>query len=169
MSAFYTVVIADDFLQCKEGVKLITSTIPMKPPLFATTKNVNYLPNVLAKMEAEDEGAFASVWVDEEGYITEGPNMNVGFISHEKELVLPNFYKILIGCTAEKLLDMALKLVEQGRLKCIMTANLTVEEGKNAAEVMYIGSTLPVLPIIKWDEQVVGDGNNNPQSLYSFL
>ncbi|MCL7049351.1 hypothetical protein MKW94_012036 [Papaver nudicaule] len=63
-SAFYAIVISDDNnSKCKEGVKVITSTIPMKPPLFATSKNVNYLPNVLSKMLAEEKGAFASVWV----------------------------------------------------------------------------------------------------------
>lgn len=158
-AAFYAVVIADNFLQCKEGVKVITSTIPMKTPLFATMKNVNYLPNVLAKMEAEERGAFASIWIDEEGYIAEGPNVNVGFITHDKELILPHFDKILSGCTAKRLLELAPKLVERGCLKSVKTANLRVEEAKNAAEMMYIGSTLPVLPIIEWDEQPIGDGN----------
>lgn len=158
-SAFYAVVIDEDFSQCKEGVKVITSTIPMKSPLFATMKNVNYLPNVLSKMEAEDQGAFASIWVDDDGYIAEGPNVNVAFITQGKELVLPFFDKILSGCTAKRLLQLAPKLVEKGLLKSVKTANLTVEEAKGAAEMFYVGSTLPLLPIIMWDEQPIGDGN----------
>ncbi|KAL9444014.1 hypothetical protein AB3S75_017232 [Citrus x aurantiifolia] len=158
-SAFYAVVIDDDFSQCKEGVKVITSSIPMKPRLFATVKNVNYLPNVLAKMEAEDKGASASIWIDEDGYVAEGPNVNVAFITHDKELVLPFFDKILSGCTAKRLLELAPKLVEQGRLKSVKTVNLTVDEAKGAAEMMYVGSTLPLLPITVWDEQPIGDGN----------
>ncbi|GMY31897.1 D-amino-acid transaminase, chloroplastic-like [Fagus crenata] len=157
-SAFYAVVIDDDFSQCKEGVEVVTSTVPMKPPQFATMKNVNYLPNVLSKMEAEEKGAYASIWIDEEGYIAEGPNVNVAFINHDKELLLPSFDKILSGCTAKRLLQLAAKLVVQGRLKGVRTANLTVEEGKGAAEMMFVGSTLPVLPIITWDEQPIGDG-----------
>lgn len=157
-SAFYAVVIDEDFSQCKEGVKVITSTIPMKSPLFATMKNVNYLPNVLSKMEAEEQGAFASIWVDDEGYIAEGPNVNVAFISEDRELILPSFDKILSGCTAKRLLQLAPKLVEKGMLKDVNTANLTVEEGKSAAEMMYVGSTLPLLPIIEWDGKPIGDG-----------
>lgn len=137
---------------------MITSTIPMKSPLFATTKNVNYLPNVLSVMEAEEKGAFASIWVDEEGYIAEGPNVNVAFITHDKELILPFFDKILSGCTAKRLLELAPKLVEQGRLKDVRTANVTVEEAKGSAEMMYVGSTLPLLPIVMWDEKPIGDG-----------
>ncbi|XVF78584.1 hypothetical protein PTKIN_Ptkin14bG0146000 [Pterospermum kingtungense] len=157
-SAFYAVVIDDDFSQCKNGVKVITSTVPMKSPQFATMKNVNYLPNVLSIMEAEDKGAFASIWVDEDGYIAEGPNVNVAFITKDKELILPSFDKILSGCTAKRLLELAPKLVEQGRLISVKTGNLTVEEGKGAAEMMYVGSTLPVLPIIMWDDLPIGDG-----------
>ncbi|KAK6132805.1 hypothetical protein DH2020_033448 [Rehmannia glutinosa] len=118
-SAFLRVVIDENFSQCKEGVKVITSNIPMKSPLFAKMKNVNYLPNVLAKMEAEDKGAFASIWVDEE----------------------------------------APRLVEQGALKGVRTGNLTVEEAKGAAEMMFVGSTLPILPIVVWDDKPIGDGN----------
>ncbi|GAA0158543.1 transaminase [Lithospermum erythrorhizon] len=157
-SAFYAVVIEDDFHQCKEGVKVITSTIPMKSPLFATMKNVNYLPNVLAKMEAEDKGAESSIWVDEEGYIAEGPNVNVAFITHEKELVLPAFDKILSGCTALRLLELAPELVKQGRLKSVKVENVKADEAEGSAEMMYVGSILPLLPIVMWDEKPIGDG-----------
>ncbi|KAA8526807.1 hypothetical protein F0562_008964 [Nyssa sinensis] len=157
-SAFYAVVIKEDFSQCKEGVKVITSTIPMKSPQFATMKNVNYLPNVLSKMEAEEKGAFASIWVDDEGYVAEGPNVNVAFITHDKELILPVFDKILSGCTARRLFELAPRLVEQGRLKSARIANITADEAKSAAEMMYVGSTLPLLPIIEWDEKPIGEG-----------
>ncbi|KAL4555079.1 hypothetical protein LXL04_037690 [Taraxacum kok-saghyz] len=156
--AFYAVVIDEEFSQCKQGVKVITSTIPMKVPLFATSKNVNYLPNVLSKLEAEEQGAFASIWVDDEGYVAEGPNVNVAFVTRGNELILPFFEKILSGCTAKRLLELAPKLVENGRLKSVKTGNITVEDAKNAAEMMYVGSTLPVLPIIEWDGKPIGDG-----------
>uniref|UniRef100_A0A2P2QPC3 D-amino-acid transaminaseic isoform X1 n=1 Tax=Rhizophora mucronata TaxID=61149 RepID=A0A2P2QPC3_RHIMU len=157
-SAFYAVVIDDDFSQHRDGVKVITSTVPMKSPQFATMKNVNYLPNALSVMEAEEQGAFASIWVDDEGYVAEGPNVNVAFITHDKELILPPFEKVLTGCTALRLLQLAPKLVEQGRLNSVKTTNLTVEQAKGAAEMMYVGSTLPLLPIVMWDEQPIDHG-----------
>ncbi|KAG9447812.1 hypothetical protein H6P81_013940 [Aristolochia fimbriata] len=157
-SAFYAVVIDYDFSPSKEGVKVITSTVPMKSPQFATMKNVNYLPNVLSIMEAEEKECYASIWVDDEGYIAEGPNVNVAFINKEKELMLPSFDKILSGCTAKRLLALAPKLVEKGLLKSVGTGNITIEQAKDAAEMMYVGSTLPILPIIMWDGQPVGEG-----------
>ncbi|XP_072965436.1 D-amino-acid transaminase, chloroplastic-like isoform X1 [Typha angustifolia] len=157
-SAFYAVVIADDYTQCKDGVKVVTSSIPMKPPLFATMKNVNYLPNVLSIMEAEEQGAFASIWVDEKGYIAEGPNVNVAFISKTRDLVLPSFDKILSGCTAKRLLAVAPKLVEKGLLSSVNTASITIDEAKESIEMMFVGSGLPILPIVEWDGHAIGDG-----------
>ncbi|GAB4846489.1 hypothetical protein Ancab_025494 [Ancistrocladus abbreviatus] len=163
--AFYAIVINEDFSQCKEGVKVITSNIPMKTPLFATMKNVNYLPNVLAVIEAEENGASASIWVDDEGYVAEGPNMNVAFIINDKELILPSFNKILSGCTAKRLLELAPNLVEQGKLKSVKTGNLAVEEAKAALEMMFVGSTLPILPIIMWDGKPIGNGEEIEKQL----
>lgn len=156
---FYAVVIADNFSQRKKGVKVVTSTTPMKHPTFATMKNVNYLPNVLAILEAEEKGALTSVWVDESGHIAEGPNVNIALISKNKELLLPAFDNILTGCTAKRLLALAPKLVEKGLLKGVETRSITVKEAKNSAEMMFAGSTLPLLPIIEWDGELVGNGN----------
>lgn len=133
-SAFYALVIDTDISQSKTGVEVVTSTIPMKSPLFATMKSVSYLPNVLAQVEAEEKGAYSSIWIDEEGYIAGGPNSNVAFITHEKELVLPSFDKIHTGCTAKRVIELAPKLVGQGVLKGMRIANLTLEEAKGAAD-----------------------------------
>lgn len=68
----------------------------MKSPQFAIMKSVNYLPNVLSKMEAEENNAFAAIWLDDEGYIAEGPNMNVGFVMKDRKFVVPKFEKVYI-------------------------------------------------------------------------
>ena len=39
-----------------EGLKVMTTTYPIKPPLYAITKTTNYLPNVLMQMEAKEAG-----------------------------------------------------------------------------------------------------------------
>jgi 4-amino-4-deoxychorismate lyase len=156
--AFYAVVIPAEYEQCREGVRAVTTSVPMKPPLFATTKNVNYLPNVLSIMDAEDRGAFASVWVDDQGYVAEGPMVNVAFVTPDCELVLPEFDRILSGCTAKRLLALAPKLVEDGRLTAVTTRNITAEQAKRSVEMAFVGSGLPVLPIVEWDGQPIGDG-----------
>ncbi|PON76525.1 Aminotransferase class IV [Parasponia andersonii] len=155
---FYAVVYQDQSPSSSKGIKVITSSIPIKPPQFATTKSVNYLPNVLSKMEAEEKGAFAAIWLDNEGFIAEGPNMNVAFVTREKELLMPHFDKILSGCTANRVLFLAEQLVSEGKLRGVRVGDVTVEEGKKASEMMLLGSGILALPVLQWDDQVIGDG-----------
>ncbi|XP_030452680.2 D-amino-acid transaminase, chloroplastic [Syzygium oleosum] len=160
--ALYAIVIQDQSPFDSRGVKVVTSSVPIKPPQFATMKSVNYLPNVLSKMEAEENGTYAAIWLDNEGFIAEGPNMNVAFITEEKELLMPHFDKILSGCTAKRVLTIAEALVNEGKLRGIKLGNVTVEEGKAAEEMMLIGSGVLVRSVIQWDEQVIGDGKEGP-------
>ncbi|KAK3137209.1 hypothetical protein QOZ80_5BG0449240 [Eleusine coracana subsp. coracana] len=150
--AFYAIVTAAttsaSSLQSREGVKAITTSVPMKHPFFAGMKSVNYLPNVLAVMEAEERGAYSSVWIDEEGYVAEGPTMNVAFITKYGELVLPAFDKILSGCTAKRLLALAPKLVESGLLKSVKAARISADEARQCTEMMFLASGLPVMPVL---------------------
>lgn len=148
----------------QKGIKVVTSSIPIKPPQFAIVKSVNYLPNALSKMEAEENGGYAAIWLDEEGYVAEGPNMNVAFVNKDKELLMPHFDKILSGCTARRVLILAEGLVKEGKLSGIRVRNVTVEEGKRADEMMLIGSGVLVRSVVQWDEQIIGDGKEGPVS-----
>lgn len=156
--ALYAIVIQDEFPLDSKGIKVVTSSVPIKPPQFATVKSVNYLPNVLSKMEAEENGAFAAIWLDNDGFVAEGPNMNVAFVTKEKVLVMPCFDKILSGCTAKRVLALAEGLVREGKLHGIKVDSVTVDEGKKADEMMLIGSGVLVRPVVQWDEQVIGNG-----------
>lgn len=98
---------------CLFAVQAITSTVPIKDHFFATVKSTNYLPNALVVREAEEKGASVGIWLDEEGNIAEGQNMNVGFVTTDGELLLPPFDRILSGCTARRVLELAPKLVTE--------------------------------------------------------
>ncbi|XVF48531.1 hypothetical protein PTKIN_Ptkin03bG0198200 [Pterospermum kingtungense] len=169
--ALYAVVIEDQSLFDSKGIKVVTSSIPIKPPQFATMKSVNYLPNVLSKMEAEEKGAYAAIWLDEDGFVAEGPNMNVAFVTKDKELLMPKFDKILSGCTAKRVLTLAEGLVKAGKLNGIRVDNVSVEEGKRADEMMLIGSGVLVRPVVQWDDQAIGNGKEGPisETLLNFI
>ncbi|GMG99062.1 hypothetical protein Nepgr_000902 [Nepenthes gracilis] len=170
-SALYAIVIQDQYSPDQKGIKVVTSSIPIKPPMFAMMKSVNYLPNVLSKMEAEEKGSFASIWLDNDGFVAEGPNMNVAFVTREKELLMPHFNKILSGCTAKRVVTLAEELVRDGKLRGISMRNVTIEEGKNADEMMLIGSGILVRPVLQWDEQIIGNGEEGAiaQALFNLL
>ncbi|MED6189494.1 hypothetical protein PIB30_096456 [Stylosanthes scabra] len=140
------------------GVKVITSSVPIKAPQFATIKSVNYLPNVLSKIEADESGAFAGIWVDEDGFVAEGASMNVAFVSKERELVMPRGKKILCGCTAKRVLRLGECLVRDGRLKGIRLKDVSVKEGKESQEMMLLGSGVLVCPVVQWDDHFIANG-----------
>lgn len=158
-SAFYSIAIDKKFTRTMEGSKVVTSSVPMKPSMFATMKSVNYLPNVLSQLEAEEKGACASLWVDEQGYVAEGPCANIAIVSKSNELLLPVSDQILSGCTSKRLCALATKLVKKGILKSVSTRKVTAEEARNSAEMMFVRSLMHVVPIVQWDEEPIGDGN----------
>ena len=97
-----------------DGVRVMTTTYPIKPPLYAITKTTNYLPNVLMQMEAKEKGFDNGVFIDHDGHVGESSNMNVAFVSHDDVLVHPKFDHILSGCTSLRLLELAQRLVTSG-------------------------------------------------------
>ncbi|KAJ7240172.1 hypothetical protein O6H91_Y142000 [Diphasiastrum complanatum] len=180
-STFYAIVLEESHFPPPHGVKVITSSVPIKPPQFATMKSVNYLPNALSKIEAEDNNAQAGIWLDDEGFIAEGPNMNVAFVTSSGELLLPSFDKILSGCTVKRVVALAQKLLlneqksdkigEQNKanngnhIHHVRMGNITVEEAKSAIEMMLIGSGVAIMPVVEWDGIPVGSGQPGPGTL----
>src|SRR5215216_2900961 len=107
-----------------EGVRVMTTTYPIKPPLYAITKTTNYLPNVLMQMEAKEQGFDNGVFIDDDGHVGESSNMNVAFVSHDDVLVHPKFDLILSGCTSMRLLELAQTLVTRGELKGVTVSHV---------------------------------------------
>jgi 4-amino-4-deoxychorismate lyase len=145
-----------------EGVKVMTTTYPIKPPLYAITKTTNYLPNVLMQMEAKEKGFDNGVFIDHDGHVGESSNMNVAFVSQDNVLVHPKFDHILSGCTALRLLELAQKLVKSGQLKDVKVADVTLKDALAAKEMLLIGSSVKVAGIVQWDEHKIGDGKPGP-------
>jgi len=164
-SSFYVVVFGGEAYPASyytQGVKVVTSTVPIKPPFFARVKSTNYLPNVLVVLEAKDRGADNGVFVDERGMIAESSNMNVAFVTRDRVLRHPPFDAILSGITVQRMLHLARRLVERGELREIRIGEIPVEEGQAAAEMLLIGSSIKVAPVVAWDGKPIGDGRPGP-------
>lgn len=145
-----------------EGVKLVTSSVPIKPPYFARVKSNNYLPNALVLLEAKDRGADHGLFIDAQGYVAESSHMNVAFVSADGVLCHPAFDAILSGITLQRMLHLARKLVDSGDLSGIAVQNAPLQEWKAAREILLLGSSIKVAPVVRWDDHVVGDGRVGP-------
>ena len=145
-----------------EGVSLVTGTVPIKPPFFARVKSTNYLPNVLVLLEARDQGADHGLFLDADGNVAESSHMNVAFVGPDNVLCHPPYDAILTGITAQRMLHLARQLVNSGELEGIALRNVPLEEWRAAREIMLLGSSLKVAPVVRWDGQAVGDGRPGP-------
>jgi len=164
-SSFYVIVFKQEAYPesyYSEGVKLFTSHVPIKPPLFARIKSTNYLPNVLVVLEAKDHGADNGVFIDQRGMVAESSNMNVAFVSKDHVFRHPPFDAILSGITIQRVLEFARRLAQRGELEEILIEDIPISEGHQAAEMMLIGSSIKVAPVVQWDGQPVGDGKPGP-------
>ena len=147
-----------------QGLRVMTTTYPIKPPLYAVTKSVTYLPNVLMQMEAQEQGVDNGVFIDEAGNVGESSNMNVAFVGADGTLQHPKFDHILSGCTSLRLLELATALQARKIIKGIEVRDIPVAEARAAREMLLIGSSVKVAPIVEWDGKPIGDGTPGPIS-----
>ena len=147
-----------------DGLRVMTTTYPIKPPLYAITKTTNYLPNVLMQMEAKEKGFDNGVFIDHDGHVGESSNMNVAFITADGALRHPKFDHILSGCTSLRVLELARVLKDRGVIADVQVGHITVEGARAAREMLLFGSSIKVASIVQWDDQVIGDGKPGPIS-----
>ena len=145
-----------------EGLRVMTTTYPIKPSLYAITKSTNYLPNVLMQMEAKEAGVDNGVFIDTNGHVGESSNMNVAFVTQDGVFRHPKFDHILSGCTSKRLLELAPALVTQGLIRGVEVCDIPVADAHAAREMMLIGSSIKVAPIVEWDKRPIQDGKPGP-------
>ncbi len=145
-----------------EGLRVMTTTYPIKPPLYAITKATNYLPNVLMQMEAKEAGLDNGVFIDEFGHVGESSNMNVAFVTQDGVLRHPRFERVLPGCTSLRLLELAKGIVGRGAIGGVEVCDIPVADARAAREMLLLGSSVKVAPIVEWDGQPIADGKPGP-------
>ncbi|MEG9861131.1 MAG: D-amino-acid transaminase [Parvularculales bacterium] len=117
-------------------------------------KSLSLLPNVLARQEAQGEGAHEALFVDSEGYITEGAATNVWIVDKAGQLVTrPADHGILNGITRQILL----KTARQAGIP-IKERAFTIEEALNAREIFVSASSSVLLPVVRLNDHIIGNG-----------
>lgn len=149
----------DDY---KKGIPVITSSVPVKESFFATIKSCNYLHNVLMKMEAIKSGHDYSIALDDEGFLAEGSTENIGIVSEDGIMKIPGFEKTLAGTTASRIFELADILVKENYLDGVQFARISQDELFRSREVMLMGTSLNVLPVVKFDSRPIGKGSPGP-------
>jgi 4-amino-4-deoxychorismate lyase len=137
-----------------EGVRIGKSAVPVKPGFLATTKSLNYLPNVLMKKESVSRGLDFTV-AFENSFVAESATENLVVLTKAGVLSHPKLDRILKGCTMTRLFDLVEK---SGILPTNREARLTEQDLIEAQSLMIVGSTLDVLPVKEFEGHAIPVG-----------
>jgi D-alanine transaminase len=134
-----------------EGVAVITvPDIRWKRP---DIKSVSLLPNILAKDEAVRRNVYEAWQVDEKGIVTEGTSTNAWIIKGDRLITHPAVHAILNGVTRLALIEMS-----AGLGLSLEERPFSADEARAADEAFLTSTTAFVMPIVRIDDAVIGDG-----------
>lgn len=109
-------------------------------------KSLNYLGNMLAKMDAYDAGAFEPVLYNKDGYITEGGIRNIFYVKDEVLLTPPLSLGILPGTMRDAVIEVA----EQADINWEERL-ISIDEVANMDEAFLTSTAVKILPVV-WDQ-----------------
>jgi len=142
-----------------QGLELVTAATRRTPAwaLDPRIKSLNYLNNVLAKIEAQQAGAIEAVMLNAEGYVAECTADNIFAVQQRRVLTPSTAAGALPGVTRDSVLEIAYEL------------GLTREEGfltrydfYTADECFMTGTGAEIVPVVRLDGRQVGAGTPGP-------
>ncbi len=157
----------------EEGLSLITVATQRNVPeaLNPQIKSLNYLNNILAKIEAINAGYEEAIMLSHSGYVTECTGENIFLVSATKHggsarhgggkqrrlLTPPPYIGVLRGITRQTVMELGAKQ----RLD-VREELLTRHDLFNADEVFLTGTAAEIVPVVKIDGRVIGKGSPGP-------
>jgi len=143
----------------EKGLEIVTvptrRTSPAAMP--STVKSLNYLNNILGKIEARQAGALEGIMLNEQGYVAECTGDNI-FIVHKGALLTPAASQgALKGVTRDTVFDLARELKVP-----VLESNLTRYDVWNADECFLTGTGAEVIAVVKLDGREIGPGRPGP-------
>ena len=140
-----------------KGLEIITVPTMRNNPeaLNPLLKSLNYLNNILAKIEANNSGFSEAIMLDHQGYVAECTGDNI-FIIKDKILSTPSQGR-LKGITR----DAVLKIADQKKIKT-REGLMTRHEVYTANECFLTGTAAEIIPVVKVDGRLIGDGQPGP-------
>jgi branched-chain amino acid aminotransferase len=141
------------------GIKVISATTVRNHPLAIPPqlKSLNYLNNILAKLEALDSGAAEAVMYNHEGYVAEATVDNV-FIVRDGVLYTP---PVAAGALEGITRNLVIRLARQENLE-LVEKNLTRCDLYTCDEFFLTGTAAEVIGVVEIDGRTVGDGKSGP-------
>ena len=143
----------------EEGMKVISANTVRNHPLAipSQVKSLNYLNNILAKIEALDNDVPEAIMFNREGYVAEASGDNVFIVKNEIVYTPPVEAGALDGITRM----VVSRLAKKEGLK-VIEKNLTKTDLYICDEFFLTGTAAEVIGVVEIDGRVIGGGKPGP-------
>ena len=143
----------------ERGLDLITvpTVRNLHSALNPAIKSLNYLNNILAKIEANNGGCEEAIMLNAEGFVAECTGDNIFIIKGGQMFTPPLSAGALYGITRGVVIDMA-----REASIAVAEPNLTRYDLFNADECFLTGTGAELIPVVKIDGRVIGAGKPGP-------
>lgn len=143
----------------EKGLSVVTcSTRRIAPAaLSPTVKSLNYLNNILAKIEAHQAGAAEALMLNEQGFVAECSGDNVFVLKRGELLTPPISAGALRGITRAVVIEIAKDM----GIPC-HESQMTTYDLYTADECFLTGTAAEVIAMVRLDGRVIGDGKSGP-------
>lgn len=146
----------------KEGLAIITVPTVRNLPeaLNPQIKSLNYLNNILAKIEATNAGFDEAIMLDSLGYVAECTGDNIFIVKNNHLYTPPQCMGTLRGITRDSILEIA-------RKSKIMVHEhvITRHEVYISDECFLTGTAAEIIPVVKVDGRLIGSGKPGKMTL----
>jgi len=138
----------------EKGLTAVTVGIRRNAPeaLPPNIKSLNYLNNILAKIEANVKGGDEAIMIDVHGNVSEGSGDNI-FVIKNGMILTPPALNNLRGITRAAAIELAIK----DRIP-VSETNMGLFDIYTADEVFVTGTAAEIAPVTKVDGRIIGDG-----------
>jgi len=143
----------------QNGLSIITCATrrPAPAALMPQVKSLNYLNNIMAKIEAIQANALEAIMLNEQGYVAECTGDNV-FLVKKGTLYTPLINDgALDGITRSVIIELAAQLGIP-----FVEKSLTRFDIFTADECFLTGSAAEVIPVVSLDRRIIGEGKPGP-------
>lgn len=145
-----------------KGLEIVTCATrrPSPASLSPQVKSLNYLNNIMAKVEAIKAGAMEGIMLNEQGYVAECTGDNIFILKNGEVRTPPISDGALDGITREAIFELC------GELGItVREVSLTRYDLYTADECFLTGTAAEVIPVVKYDEREIGEGTPGEISL----
>jgi branched-chain amino acid aminotransferase len=125
--------------------------------LSPKVKSLNYMNNILVKIEANLAGVSEALMLNDQGYVAEGSADNIFIVRKNKILTPPGYVGALEGITRNAIMEVAAQKGYE-----VQEGVFTRHDVYVADEVFLTGTAAEVIAVIKVDGRVIGDGKPGP-------